>query len=215
MSRLVSWTSTEPSESVAGAPLLPQQPIDERVEVDSVEWLFGPDWPGARLVARCVAGAVDLTDAGGATTEDPGFADALAAALTVESATLDGVWAARGSVDDAGVAHPAYVLVDLLELDGQSVLDVPFQERRRLLESVVGESGAIRIGPAVKQPLESWLAGWREAGFTHYLARHQNARYHPGRQSDDWLRIPLAAPSAHGFGQRLVGSRDRRRRIRD
>jgi hypothetical protein len=39
--------------------------------------------------------------------------------------------------------------------------------------------------------------------------------YHPGRQSDDWLRIPLAGPSGHGFGQRFVGSRDRRRRIHD
>ena len=215
MSRLVSWTSTEPSEPVAGAPLLPQQPIDERVEVDSVEWLFGPDWPGVRMVARWAAGAVDLTDAAGAPAEDPGFADALARALTVASATLDGVWTDRGSVDDAGVAHPAFVLVDVLELDGESILDVPFQERRRLLESVVRDRDAVRIAPVVKQPLESWLAGWREAGFTHYLARHQNARYHPGRQSDDWLRIPLAAPSAHGFGQRFVGSRDRRRRIRD
>ena len=54
-------------------------------------------------------------------------------------------------------------------------------ERRRLLESTLRESAAVRIGPVVKQPLSRWFTAWREAGFTHYLARHQNARYHPGQ----------------------------------
>jgi ATP-dependent DNA ligase len=133
----------------------------------------------------------------------------------VDTATVDGVWTRRGSVDEAGVPHAAFVVLDLLALDGESLLDVPFQERRRLLESVVGDGRAIRTGPIVKQPLERWLPGWREAGFTHYLARHQNARYHPGQQRDDWLRIPLSAPPAPGLAQRLVGSRRRTRRIAD
>jgi bifunctional non-homologous end joining protein LigD len=196
--------------------LLPQQPIDERVEVDSVEWLFEPDWPGIRLLARCGATGVRLTDAAGSPVDDPGFAVALAHALGGEAATLDGIWTPRGSVDEEGRPRPGYVVIDLLELGGEWLLDVPFQERRRLLASVVPDGPTIRVGPIVKQPLEGWLAGWREAGFTHLLARHQNARYHPGGRQDDWLRIPIDAPAAPGIAQRFIGSRRRRgRRIGD
>ena len=38
----------------------------------------------------------------------------------------------------------AFVVVDLLWLDGTSLLDVPLLERRRLLESVVVESDLVR-----------------------------------------------------------------------
>lgn len=197
--------------------MLPQQPIDDRVEIDSVEWIFQPDWPGLRLIARCEGGIVHLTDATGAPADDPGFATALGRALGTETATLDGVWTARGTVDEDGGALPAFVAIDLVELDGEALLDVPFQERRRLLESILPEGPAVRLGPIVKQPLGGWFAGWREAGFTHYLARHQNARYHPGAEDDSWLRIPIEAPGpTPGFVQHVVGSRrGRRRRIRD
>ena len=197
--------------------MIPQTPVDERVVIDSVEWLFQPDWPGPRFIARCRSEVALLTDATGAAVDDPGFAEALVRSLAAESAMLDGVWTARGSVDDEGQIEPAFVAIDLLELDGASLLDVPFQERRRLLESVLRERPTVRLGPIVKQPLDGWFTGWREAGFTHYLARHQNAHYHPGTQADTWLRIPIEAPGATpGFLQHVVGSRrGRGRRIRD
>jgi bifunctional non-homologous end joining protein LigD len=196
--------------------LLPQQPIDERVEVDSVEWLFEPEWPGMRLLARTGPHGVHLSDATGSPVDDPGFAVALAGVLGGETATIDGVWTERGSVDDEGGPRPGFVAIDMLELAGESLLDVPFQERRRLLGSILADGPTIRVGPLVKQPLSGWLPGWREAGFTHLLARHQNARYHPGASRDDWLRIPIDAPSAPGLAERFIGSRRRRaRRIAD
>lgn len=200
-------------------PLLPQRPTDERAEVDSVEWLFEPDWPGRRLLAHVRDGAVRLTDAAGDAVEDePGVASLLARAVLARAATLDGVWTQHPFVDDEGETHEraTFMAIDLLALGGESVLDVPLQERRRLLESVVEQSLNVRVSPAVKQPVAGWLAGWRQAGFTHYLARHQNARYHPGGRSDDWLRVPLKAPPSPGLVRRIVGGRGPRpRRIRD
>ncbi len=203
--------------AVTDETLRPQLPTDARVEVDSVEWLFEPDWPGPRCIARVDPAGVRLTDATSAPVDDPARADALARVLLTTSATVDGVLTERGSVDEEGVARPAFVALDLLELDDAPLLDVPFQERRRLLESVLREDPAVRVGPIVKQPLARWLPGWREAGFTHYLARHQNARYHLGERSDDWLRIPIEGPvSAPGLVQRVIGSRGGRvTRIRD
>ena len=199
------------------APLLPQQPTDARAEIDSVEWLFEPDWPGPRCIVTIADHRVHVTDAAGAPIDDQTLAQALARVVRATSATLEGVLTGRGSVDDEGTARPALMVGDLLEVDAASLLDVPFQERRRLLESVVAEDRAVRVGPIVKPPVTRWLPGWREAGFTHYLARHQNALPHPGRRSDDWLRIPIeGAAAAPGLVGRLVGSRSGRvRRIRD
>jgi bifunctional non-homologous end joining protein LigD len=205
------------SVAVTDETLRPQEPMDERAQIDSVEWLFEPDWPGPRCIARCGPDGVSITDATGAPIDDPALTDALVRVLLTTSATLGGVLTERGSVDADGRARAAFVATDLLELDSAALLDVPFQERRRLLESVVAEDTAVRIGPIVKQPVARWFPGWREAGFTHYLARHQNARSHPGQRSDDWLRIPLDGPvAAPGLVQRLIGSRSGRvKRIHD
>jgi bifunctional non-homologous end joining protein LigD len=199
-------------------PLRLQPPTDERVEIESVEWLFAPEWPGERLLARVAAGEVRLSDADGTgETDRPEVAALLVRAVRATTATLDGTWTAHPFVDDEGEPYErqAFVASDLLELDGQPLLDVPFQERHRLLESVLEEGLQVRVDPVVKQPVAGWLAGWRRLGFSHVLARHQNARYHPGERSDDCLRIPLEAAPAPGLMRRLVGSRRSPRRIRD
>ena len=202
-------------------PILPQRPNDERVEIESVEWLFEPDWAGERLIARVAHGEVRLSDAAGAAVEDrPEVAALLSRAVRASRATIDGVWTSQPIVGAEGEEEEeersAFVALDLVELEGEPLLEVPFQERRRLLESVVEESLHVQAGQLVKQPLAGWLSGWRQGGFTHYLARHQNARYRPGERSDDWLRIPLDAPQLPGLMRRVIGGGARRtRRIRD
>ena len=200
-------------------PLLPQRATDERVEVDSVEWLFEPDWPGERLLARIGDGDVGLTDADGRPIDHlPDAAALLSRGVRATSAVVDGVWTLQPFVDEDGATaeRAAFVAIDLLELDGEPLLEVPLQERRRLLESVVEAGLQIRVSPMVKQPAGGWLASWRRAGFSHYLARHQNARYRPGERSDDWLRVPLESAPAPGLVGRMIGGRGvRPRRIRD
>jgi hypothetical protein len=79
----------------------------------------------------------------------------------------------------------SFVAVDLLWLDGDSLLDVPLLERRRLLESALGESDLIRRGVFVRPPLEAWLGSWRALGFTGISLKAANSRYQPGGVSDD------------------------------
>ena len=200
-------------------PLLPQQPTPARADVASVEWLFEPFWPGDRLIVRIADGAASVTDLRGEPvgTELRDVGELVRAAVRAERATVDGVWTTQAfrAVGAEADQQRAFVAVDLLELDGEPLLDVPLQERRRLLESIVDERVQVRVSPAVKQPIGGWLLGWRAAGFTHYVAKHQNARYAPGERTDDWLKIDLHVPPASGFVARLVGSRERVRRIRD
>jgi bifunctional non-homologous end joining protein LigD len=199
------------------ARLLTQLPVASDAVVRSVEWVFEPYWHGERLLARVHDGKVLLTDAHGAPPSDD-----LSEAATVlgralidgGAAVIDGVWTTLpfpgdgGSQPDAVAdSRPIFVAVDLLELDGQPLLDVPYLERRRLLGSLLEESARVRISPAVRMPVLAWLAAWRAAGFEHYVAKHMNSRYRPGERAKDWLKLrtePMNAPTAL---ERLFGRR--------
>src|SRR4029077_1468214 len=47
----------------------------------------------------------------------------------------------------------SYVAIDLLWLDGESLLDVPLLERRRLLDTVLAESDVVRLRTVVPPPV--------------------------------------------------------------
>ena len=225
-------------------PVLPQLPTSANAEVLSVEWLFEPLWPGVRMLARRSGARVHLTDELGQPVAANGeTADAeatLADAILADEAVVDGVWTAQPFVGDgsparawaetlaaeglaADVPDPleterrrAFVAVDLVELEGMPLHDVPFQERRRLLESVIDEGIRVRLSQVVKQPLSGWMVGWRANGFTHYVAKHMNSRYRPGERTEDWLKLSLRVEAPRSFMGRMMGGRgDRIRRVRD
>jgi len=221
--------------------VIPMRPTVANAEILSVEWLFEPLWPGERLMARVDRGDVTLSDEAGepAAPEVSEACPVLANAVLADGAVVDGIWSAQPFIGDGSMARNwadtlaaeglaeeipdpleserrrAFVAVDLVELDGQPLGDVPFQERRRLLESVIDEGVQVRLSPVVKHPLGSWLIGWRANGFTHYIAKHMNSHYLPGERNDDWLKLSLRADPPRGLMGRLIGSRERIRRIRD
>jgi ATP-dependent DNA ligase len=80
----------------------------------------------------------------------------------------------------------ALVAVDLLWLDDESLLDVPLLERKRILESVVGESRLVRRGTYVHPPVDPWLASWRAFGFSRMAYKGANSRYLPGETNPAW-----------------------------
>ncbi len=222
--------------------LLPQLSTRSNAIITSVDWLFEPAWRGERLLAGIGDGQVQLTDRYGEPA-GPEFAEAaevLATTVDAEQALLDGIWtaqpfigvgsAARHLADaiaeeglDEELPDPieserrrAFVAIDLLELDGQPLYDVPYGERRRLLESVIEENVRVRVSPAVRVPIEHWVAAWRVSGFSHYVAKQVNSRYRLGEQNDDWLEMTTdrdAGPSL--MGRLFLPHRTRTARIRD
>jgi bifunctional non-homologous end joining protein LigD len=209
----------------------------------SVEWLFEPLWPGTRMLARVRDGRVDLTGEDGRTVEAHGemadCAEILGSAILSDDALVDGVWTAQPFVGDGSPARAwaetlaaeglaedlpdpleterrrAFVAVDLIEVDGMELHNVPFQERRRLLESVIDEGIRVRLSQVVKQPIAGWLVGWRANGFTHYVAKHMNSRYRPGTRTEDWLKLSLRADAPRGMMGRMLGRGDKIRRVED
>ncbi len=84
-----------------------------------------------------------------------------------------------------------FVAIDLLWLDGEWLLDVPFLERRRILESVLAESDLVRRGVFVRPPIEAWVGSWRAQGFGGLSYKAANSRYRPGVDSPDWVSAPM------------------------
>ena len=196
---------------------LPQQPTAANAEILSVEWLFEPFWPGERLMARIEGSRISLSDEHGQPVagEMAAVASVLEGSIRADQALVDGVWTAQPFAGEEAAGLRAFVAVDLVDIDGQALHQVPLQERRRLLESVVEEGTQVRLSPLVKHPLRGWLSGWRANGFSHYLAKHQNSPYRPGERNDDWLKIPIRPDTPVGLLGGVIGTRERTRRIRD
>lgn len=85
----------------------------------------------------------------------------------------------------------AFVASDLLWIDGQSLLDIPLLERKRVLDSALDERELVRRSMVVRPPVENWFAQWRALGFEEVTYKSANGRYRPGTVAKDWTVIVM------------------------
>ena len=127
-------------------------------------------------------------------------------ALVLRDRTRPGRHAPRARPpEQASDAVDGFVAVDLLRVDGVSLLDVPLLERKRLLESVVAPGALVRISPHVRPPVDSWVATWKSLGLRGGILKAANSRYVPGGDSIEW-RIVERLGGAERPGYALAAS---------
>lgn len=85
----------------------------------------------------------------------------------------------------------ALVASDLLWIDGQSLVEVPLLERKRVLDSALDERELVRRSMVVRPPVEMWFAQWRALGFEEVTFKAANGRYRPGEMSADWTVVVM------------------------
>ncbi len=90
---------------------------------------------------------------------------------------------------DDRAGEVAFVALDLLSVDGQSMLDLPLLERKRQLESLFVQSELVRVSPHARPPLSPWLNTWKSAGFRGVMMKAANSRYRPGDFTLEWPPI--------------------------
>src|SRR5918992_3289496 len=93
----------------------------------------------------------------------------------------------RGEAPAPGIV--AFVALDLLRIDGQTLLDLPLLERKRLLEGAIQGSERVRVSPFTRPPAAPWVASWKSAGFRGAMLKGANSRYTPGGSSDEWTAL--------------------------
>ena len=83
----------------------------------------------------------------------------------------------------------AFVAVDLLSVDDQSLLELPLLERKRQLDTLFAEDELLRVSPYVRPPVGPWFTSWRSAGFRGLLMKASNSRYRPGEFTPEWAEV--------------------------
>ncbi len=84
-------------------------------------------------------------------------------------------------------------LFDVLYVDGTSMVDVPFVDRRRKLEEAVAESEKIKLAVQVvtddKGEAEKFYHEALELGHEGLMAKRLDSVYEPGNRGKKWLKI--------------------------
>jgi bifunctional non-homologous end joining protein LigD len=152
-------------------------------------------------IAELVTEAVDAEHAvlDGVITDQATRGGIGAAAITRPTSSITDVFLRQ----DPGVeirrppdadTHPdAFVAVDLLALDGSSLLDIPLLERKRLLESVVRESERVRTSVHTRPPIDPWVSTWQAAGLRGAMVKGADSRYVPGGRTVEWRTVTRVA----------------------
>jgi bifunctional non-homologous end joining protein LigD len=163
-------------------------------------WAFEPKWDGYRALVTVRGGEATLTSRNGndLTGRFPQAARAGAAALRSPAGILDAEVCAldehgrsRFSLLQRGEGAIALVVFDLLELDGEPLVDLPLAERRRRLEQALDLSvRGVLISPSFEDG-DALLAAAHEQGLEGVVAKRLASRYQPGRRSSDWRKVKV------------------------
>jgi bifunctional non-homologous end joining protein LigD len=168
---------------------------------DGEGWAFEIKWDGYRTIAHVADGRVRLQSTAGhdVTGRWPEFSG-LAGAVNARSAILDGelvVFDDDGRprfalAQRSGVGSDRQAVIqffDVLQVDGNDTIDLPYLDRRRLLEQLVepGDNWTVpsfRIGDGA-----ALVAATAEQGLEGVIAKRIDSRYRPGTRARDWRKI--------------------------
>jgi DNA ligase D len=95
------------------------------------------------------------------------------------------------SADERRAIPLAYMVFDLLHLDGSSLLDVPLEDRKRLLRRVLRPHPVVRYAAHVVGDGEAFMRAAADRGLEGVVAKRRASRYEPGKRSRDWLKVKL------------------------
>jgi len=181
---------------------LPQRPRSVRERAEREGHILEPAWIGTRVLVRVGHPEPHFVGYEGKVAGPRELYDAIVAETQCGTAILDGVlvdgWKDESDleVDEQGNAYTRqfggrqiFAAFDLLEIDGESLLQIPLLERRRHLEGVLAPSPNVRLTPYVTRGLRSWRETLQAQGFRRVVLKNWNSAYTPGKTTDDWLVI--------------------------
>ncbi len=93
--------------------------------------------------------------------------------------------------DDGFVAPIVYYVFDLLYLDGQLLTDMPLEQRKRLLRSVLRDHPSVRYASHVETDGREFYEVVAAQGLEGLIAKLRSSRYEPGKRARSWLKIKI------------------------
>jgi bifunctional non-homologous end joining protein LigD len=163
-------------------------------------WLFEVKWDGYRAIAKVSGGEATLTSRNGndLTARFLNVAKEVAKAVKTPAAVLDGEVCA---LDEAGRSSFSamqqgkagtplvYYVYDLLEVEGEPLVDLPLVERRKRLEKLLDKRNrCVRLSEAFDDGA-ALLEAAEQQGLEGIVAKRLDSRYIQGKRTRDWLKI--------------------------
>jgi bifunctional non-homologous end joining protein LigD len=106
-----------------------------------------------------------------------------------------------------------YVIFDLLWLDGHSLMELPYSERRQRLSALGLDGQSWQTPDHVVGHGRAVLAASAEQGLEGIVAKRLDAPYRPGQRSGSWVKIKARGGQELVIGGWLPGKGQRRERI--
>ena len=175
--------------------------VSSEAEVTGDDWHYEVKWDGYRGIAVVAGGELRLGSRRGIdfTATYPELRE-LVEVVGAHAAVLDGEIVALGpdgrshfellQNHGSGVAAAHYMAFDLLWLDGESLLERPYLERRAALEGLMGGGGRfVHVPSTFGDDRELALTASRDLELEGLIAKRPGGTYAPGRRSRTWLKI--------------------------
>lgn len=203
---------------------------------DDDAWAFELKWDGIRAITYLDKGKLRLESRNGndLSASFPEL-DSLREAFSSHQLVLDGEivsFAADGrpsfqalqprihsadrrrSLRLAEEAPVTYVVFDLLFKDGVSLLDEPYDERRRLLEALsLDKVAAVALSARFEGPGADLFAVSKEQGLEGILCKKRLSPYRAGRRSPEWTKVKNTKMQEVVIGGYTAGQGRRANRI--
>ncbi|HYT51031.1 MAG TPA: DNA ligase D, partial [Gaiellaceae bacterium] len=163
-------------------------------------WLFEVKWDGFRALARVSQGEATLTSRQGndltqrfatVTKEIPKAVKTPDCVLDGEVCALDEQGRSSFSLMQQGKPGTpiVYFVFDLLELDGEPLVDLPLTERRKRLEKLLERRNkTVRLSEAFEDG-EALYEAAKQQNLEGIMAKRADSRYAVGRRTRDWLKV--------------------------
>jgi bifunctional non-homologous end joining protein LigD len=173
---------------------------DEKNMPRGDDWEFEIKWDGYRIVATVAGGETELRTRKEQdyTQRFANVAKELAKALKTPDAVLDGEVCAldeegRPSFSAMQQAKPGtpivYYVFDVLEVDGEPVLDLPLSERRKRLRKLLDGRNRTVVFSEPFDDGRALLAAAEERRLEGIMGKRLDSRYLPGKRTRDWLKF--------------------------
>jgi len=85
--------------------------------------------------------------------------------------------------------HPVtFIVFDILEYNGKSVMDKPLSERKKLLKKIIKDTDRITVIPFTTDGKKLWQQ-MTKLGVEGVMAKEAESLYYPGKRKKVWLKV--------------------------
>jgi bifunctional non-homologous end joining protein LigD len=237
----LTFLKTDERPEPEPVPLLkPMMATLRREAFDDDKWLFEPKWDGVRALAVCGDETLLFSRNQNDVTRGYPELNRLHQRLVAIDAIVDGEIVAfendRPSferlqsrinlqndhdIQRATKSIPvSFIAFDVLYVDGRSKIDLPVEERKELLESLVVPTTNVFVSAYVEGEGVALAEAARARGLEGIVAKKKGCPYRPGRRAREWLKVkvihdadvviggwsPGEGARSSSFGALLVGA---------